>query len=80
MRTDAETVPCSCWECNRGKVLRLPCGLGEYVDCPAANWRERSCAEKLLSTLNNPFRPSVNSYAPDGRGQILNGIRNVIHR
>jgi hypothetical protein len=40
----------SCWECDRGKILRLPCG-GQYVDCPPANWRGRSCAANLLDSI-----------------------------
>jgi hypothetical protein len=53
-----EPEPLCCWECTRGKVLRLPCGLGEYVDCPPANWRSHFCAAKLLDSLNAPSRPS----------------------
>ena len=51
-----EPKPRSCWECDRGKVLCLPCGLGEYVDCPPANWKGQSCAANLLDTIEKPFR------------------------
>ncbi len=47
--------PQTCWECTRGKIVRLP--FGElYVDCPPANWKERSCAAKLLETIESPIR------------------------
>ena len=42
--------PQTCWECDRGKTLHLPCG-GVYVDCPPANWKGRACAAKLLATI-----------------------------
>ncbi len=54
----AEEESQSCWECERGKILRFPCG-GDYVDCPPANWKRASCAAKLLNTVQNPFRPST---------------------
>jgi hypothetical protein len=51
-----EQVPRSCWECNRRKVLHLPCDAGEYIDCPPANWKGRTCAARLLDTIEAPCR------------------------
>jgi hypothetical protein len=50
----------SCWECHRGKILRLPCG-GQYVDCPPANWKGRSCAARLLDSIEK----SGNTLVPE---------------
>ena len=51
----SEKEPQSCWECGRGKILRLPDG-GNYVDCPPANWKGRSCVARLLDSIKKPFR------------------------
>lgn len=48
----SEPEPRSCWECGRGRILRLPDG-GEYVDCIPANWKWHACTAKLLDTGAN---------------------------
>jgi hypothetical protein len=55
--------PRSCWECGRGKILRLPDG-GEYVDCLPANWKWPACASRLLDTIANPLGRAA--YGDDG--------------
>ena len=65
----SELEPRSCWECNRGKVLHLPCGLGDYIDCPSACWMSQSCAAKLLDTIDKPHRsdrPILNEFYKTG--------------
>jgi len=56
----SEPEPRSCWECHLGKILRLPCG-GQYVDCPPANWKGRSCAARLLDSIER----SGNTLVPE---------------
>ena len=65
----AEPQPLCCWECTRGKILRLPCGLGEYVDCPPSNWRGHACATRLLDTFEKPFRAYPGAMLREGSSE-----------
>jgi hypothetical protein len=70
-----EPEPLCCWECTRGKVLRLPCG-GDFVDCPPANWKWRSCAARLLDTIEKPFRSSPRAALAEGSSEFNCSICN----
>lgn len=59
-----EHEPQSCWECIRGKILRLP-GGGEYVECAPSQWKWRRCAARLLDTIRKPFRSSPVEQSPE---------------
>ncbi len=65
----AELEPRSCWECARGKVLHLPCGLGEYVDCPPGKWKWHLCPARLLETIEKPFRSLPGAMLGEGSSE-----------
>ena len=58
-RVAAEEESQSCWKCERGKILLIPYGGGEYVDCPPGNWKGHSCAVRLLDTIPLWTQPAV---------------------